>query len=125
MNEQPAQCQGNDARSIENIARICHETNRAWCLALGDTSQPLWENAPEWQRESALKGVFFHLAHPDATASASHDQWLAEKRATGWTFGAVKDPEKKEHPCFVPFELLPWEQQMKDKLFKSIVDVLR
>jgi hypothetical protein len=36
----------------------------------------------------------------------------------------VKDPEKKEHPCFVPYESLPAEQQAKDHLFKGIVAAL-
>jgi hypothetical protein len=107
------------------IARICHETNRAYCAAIGDFSQLPWEIADEWQRTSAVKGVEFHLAHPDATASASHDSWLEEKRATGWKYGPVKDPAKKEHPCFVPFDELPVEQQRKDKLFKAIVEALR
>lgn len=110
--------------TIEDVARVSHEANRAYCLALGDSSQPAWDQAPEWQRESAINGVKFHLAHPDASASASHDCWLAEKRAAGWTFGTVKDPEKKTHPCFVPFEALPATQQLKDYLFRACVHAL-
>lgn len=106
------------------IAKICHETNRAYCAALGDFSQKPWEEAPEWQRESAIKGVKFHALNPEAGASASHESWLEEKRATGWKYGPVKDAEKKEHPCFVPFDELPREQQMKDVLFSGIVKKL-
>jgi len=87
-------------------------------------SQPKWEDAPEWQRSSAEKGVEFNLAHPDAPPSASHDSWLAEKEATGWKFGPVKDPEKKEHPCLVPYAELSLEQRRKDALFKAIVAAL-
>lgn len=43
--------------NIEQIARVCHEVNRAYCQALGDDSQPAWEDAPQWQRDSALLGV--------------------------------------------------------------------
>ena len=107
------------------IAMVCHETNRAYCKAIGDDSQPPWETAPAWQTQSAVKGVLFHLEHPEATASASHESWLAEKEATGWKYGPKKDPELKEHPCFVPFDQLPPEQQAKDKLFKAVVDALR
>lgn len=107
------------------VARICHEANRAYCLTLGDDSQPAWEDAPEWQKESAKNGVLFHLANPKASASASHDNWLAEKKAAGWQYGPVKDPERKEHPCFVPFEELPAAQQAKDHLFRGIVHALR
>ena len=40
---------------MDSIARVCHEVNRAYCQALGDDSQPTWEEAPEWQRASARK----------------------------------------------------------------------
>ena len=41
-----------------------------------------------------------------------------------WTYGEVKDPAKKEHPCLVAFEALPKEQQAKDYIFKAVVDAL-
>ena len=110
--------------SPEAIARVCHEVNRAYCASLGDTSQVAWEDAPEWQRTSAIKGVEFNLTNPDAPPSASHDSWLAEKRATGWKYGPAKDAEKKEHPCFVPYDELPREQRTKDHLFKAVVTAL-
>lgn len=104
---------------IEAAARAAHEVNRAYCLALGDTSQPAWDDAPEWQRISAIKGVDGVLA--GNTPEQSHECWLEEKRATGWKYGPVKDPEKKEHPCFVPYSDLPPEQQAKDHLFVTTV----
>jgi hypothetical protein len=110
--------------NIEDIARICHEANRALCATQGDNSQTPWDDSPEWQRDSAIKGVQFHLDNPDASPSASHDAWLAEKEATGWKYGPVKDADKKEHPCFVPYDQLPKEQQAKDYLFKGIVHSL-
>lgn len=108
----------------EKIARICHEVNRAYCQALGDTSQPVWEEAPEWQKESALAGVSFHLSHPEAGADASHANWVAQKLEEGWTRGDVKDPARKQHPCMVPFVDLPVEQQAKDFIFRAIVHAL-
>ncbi len=107
---------------VEAVAKICHEANRALCTALGDNSQPAWEDAPEWQQTSAKKGVEFHVMN--APASASHESWLKEKEATGWKYGPVKDPEKKEHPCFVPYDQLPPEQKFKDYLFRGIVHAL-
>lgn len=103
------------------IAKICHEVNRAYCSALGDHAQPAWSDAPEWQRSSAIKGVEFTIANPDAPPSASHDSWLKEKRDTGWKYGPVKDPVRKEHPCFVPYDELPLEQKVKDYLFQAVV----
>ena len=108
----------------EAIAKVCHETNRAYCQTIGDNSQPSWEDAPQWQRESATKGVEFCLANPDAPPSANHESWLKVKEAEGWKYGPVKDAETKEHPCYVPYEQLPVDQQKKDALFKAIVAAL-
>lgn len=108
----------------EQIARVCHEANRGYCQAIGDNSQAPWNEAPAWQRDSAVKGVEFNLANPDAPASASHDSWLAVKEADGWKYGEVKDAEKREHPCCVPYEELPIEQRRKDALFKAVVATL-
>jgi hypothetical protein len=106
---------------LTDIARIAHEVNRAYCNALGDHSQPHWDHAPAWQRDSAVEGVKFHLNHPDAPPSASHENWLNQKHVEGWKYGPNKDPEKKEHPCFVPFAELPPYQQAKDFIFTAIV----
>ncbi|HEX6624608.1 MAG TPA: RyR domain-containing protein [Pyrinomonadaceae bacterium] len=110
--------------TIEQIARICHDANASLCHSVGDHSQTSWGEAPEWQRESAIKGVQFHLANPDASASATHDIWLKEKAETGWVYGESKDAAAKTHPCIVPFEQLPPEQQAKDHLFRGIVHAL-
>jgi len=109
---------------IETIARVAHEANRAWCEAHGDMSQPAWDAAPDWQRDSAMVGVRFHLDNPNAGDSASHDAWFNHKVADGWVFGEVKDPVAKTHPCIVPFAHLPKEQQTKDALFRSIVHAI-
>ena len=85
---------------MDQIARVCHEVNKAYCKALGDNSQPTWEDAPEWQRSSARMGVDLH---------------------TMGNFG----PEAKTHPCIVPFADLPREQQAKDYIFRAVVHALR
>ena len=111
--------------NVVKIATVCHETNRAYCATLGDNSQTPWVDAPEWQRSSAVNGVRFHLDNPDSKPSHSHDEWLKEKRATGWKHGPVKNAEKKEHPCFVPYDELPADQKAKDALFIGVVHALR
>lgn len=107
--------------SITLAAKAAHEANRVLCLALGDNSQPKWEDAPEWQQTSATKGVQMILDNPDTTPEQSHEGWLAEKAATGWKYGPVKDPEKKEHPCFIPYNGLPENQRLKDEMFGLVV----
>lgn len=88
-------------------------------------SQKSWDEAEDWQRESAIKGVQFKLDNPEAGNSAQHEAWLKDKEAEGWVYGPVKDPIKKEHPCMVPYDELPEEQKKKDALFSSIVNALK
>ena len=107
------------------MAQVCHGANKAYCKTLGDNSQPEWYDAPDWQRYSAIKGVRFHLENPTAGPEASHENWLKEKVWQGWVYGEVKDVEAKAHPCMVPYDELPEEQQLKDKLFIAIVDVFK
>ena len=109
----------------EQVAKVAHEMNKAFCESIGDNSQPNWDDAPQWQKDSALLGVQFHLGNPDASPSASHDSWLKQKEQDGWKYGEIKDPEKKEHPCFVSYHQLPVEQRSKDYIFKQVIHSLK
>jgi hypothetical protein len=111
--------------NAEIMAQVAHETNKAWCELNGDFSQPSWTDEPEWQKESAISGVKFHLTHPDAGPDASHNEWMRHKVAGGWVYGDVKDPEAKTHPCIVPFDQLPEVQQVKDHLFRAVVHAIK
>ncbi len=110
---------------IAEIAKVCHEVNRAYCLSLGDKSQPSWEAAPDWQRQSAIDGVDFHLRNSNAGPEASHENWLKLKSNQNWKHGPVKDSAKKEHPCCIPFDQLPTEQKAKDYIFRQIVHSMK
>lgn len=109
---------------VDQIARVAHEVNKAYCASIGDHSQPIWDEAPDWQKSSAIDGVNFHIENTDAGPDASHNNWLKAKEADGWVFGLVKDPEAKTHPCMVLFEELPLEQQIKDHLFRAVVHAM-
>lgn len=108
-----------------DIAKTCHELNKAYCEATGDNSQPSWEEAPEWQKNSAIAGVNMHLNNPDATPTDSHNSWLKQKEEEGWKYGPTKNPETKEHPCFVPYDQLPESQKAKDYIFRQTVHSLK
>ncbi|GER16683.1 RyR domain-containing protein [Variovorax boronicumulans] len=103
------------------IAALAHTINAGYCAALGDTSQVPWEDAPQWQKDSAVLGVNLHINNPSAGAEASHESWLAAKAADGWVYGDVKDEVAKTHPCFKPFVELSVEQQAKDHIFRAAV----
>jgi hypothetical protein len=124
VNDQAQQSPINTAHPLDRIARVCHEANRAYCQALGDHSQPSWDDAPPWQRESARMGVDLHCSG-DFGPEASHISWMQQKLAEGWTYGPVKNPDAKEHPCMVPYAELPREQQAKDFIFRAIVHAMR
>jgi len=110
--------------NIEQIAELCHEVNRAYCESVGDFSQLPWKDAPDWQKQSAINGVRFHLEN-DVTPEDSHNNWMKDKIAEGWVYGEIKDPVKKTHPCLIPYRQLPRDQRVKDYLFKVICDYFK
>ena len=107
---------------IEAAARAAHEANRAYCIALGDKSQVSWDDAPQWQRDSAINGVR-GVMHAN-TPRESHESWLAEKKAAGWIYGETKDADKKTHPCMVEYDKLPPDQQAKDDVYVAVVKAM-
>lgn len=111
-----------EEQKIIACAEAAHEMNRIYCGALGDYTQLPWGSAPEWQRTSATNGVRGVLN--GNTPRQSHESWLKEKTDTGWKYGPKKDVEKKEHPCFVPYDELPPEQQKKDAIFVETVKTM-
>lgn len=106
---------------LESAAIVAHEANKVYCESLGDFSQVHWNEAPEWQKDSARAGVLFVYENPDVTPAQSHENWMKQKMEEGWKYGPVKDPIKKEHPCIMIFDMLPVSQQYKDHLFRAVV----
>ena len=102
------------------IAKLCHEVNRVYCESIGDRSQQVWDDAPEWQRLSIYNGVCFHMKNPEAGPEGSHVNWLKEKASDGWKYGPTKDEERKEHPCMMPYHQLPPAQRFKDAFVTTI-----
>lgn len=111
-----------DELTVELIAVACHQQNRTYCQMIGDNSQPAWDEAPEWQRDSAVAGVRQAITNPNP--AASHESWMAHKQGDGWVYGEVKDPEAKTHPCMVAYSDLPLEQKKKDLLYIEMVQQL-
>ena len=107
---------------VDKAAYVLHMTNKAWCEANGDFSQPHWDDMPDWQYHSIKDGMDFHMNNPNAGDSASHDNWMKMKLNEGWVYGPIKNPEANPptHPCLVPFEELPHVQQVKDALFRAV-----
>lgn len=107
---------------LETIAATAHEAVRRLAVSFGDHSHLSWEESPEWVRESALQGAALHVVNPSLTAEETHQAWLTARQEEGWACGPVKDAERKEHPCMVPYAELSREHRLKDHLFKGTVD---
>lgn len=106
---------------IIDVAEMCHEANRAWCEKNNDRSQKSWLNASIAQRVSCIEGVKSALKLKNPTPAAMHNLWMKHKAQEGWTYGELKNEEEKTHPCMVAHHLLPWYQQVKDRIFLNIV----
>jgi hypothetical protein len=116
----------DDQTDIEVLARVCHDANRAYCLAIGEDPEkvyPAWEEAPPEICESARIGV--RAALQGASPAELHASWCDTKIADGWIYGPVKDLATLQHPCLVPYAELPPAQRTKDRLFAAIVKALR
>lgn len=117
---------GSSARySAREIARVCHEANRALQFLNDDPAvgvAPPWEETSTETQLSVIDGVYGILA--DKTPEQSHDNWCDFKRQHGWVYGPVKDEGAKTHPCLVPYDELSPGDRVKDALFSNIVKAL-
>jgi hypothetical protein len=113
-----------DDEALWKIARVMHESVRAWQKANGQPSSPSWSRAPKWMRDASREAVLWRLDNPAAPASAQHDQWAAEKKAAGWKFGKTKNGVKKTHPMLVPYSDLPEVERRKDAMVGALIDSL-
>lgn len=50
----------------------------------------------------------------ETLARDEHKRWLQEKREMGWKYG-IRDNAARLHPCVLPYEKLPINEQEKDK----------
>jgi hypothetical protein len=113
------------AITAEQIARVCHEANRGYQVAVptpGIPVAPPWDEFPADQQAGIVLGV--KAALEGRTPEQSHQGWIDHKVANGWVYGPVKDFKALTHPCLVPYDELPPEQKVKDSLFLAVVTTL-
>ena len=51
----------------------------------------------------------------EAIAENAHEVWAATRMAEGWTYGPVRDDEKKKHPDLIPYSALPDSEKEYDR----------
>lgn len=110
----------------EEIARVCHEANRAITQIIRDVPvQPSWDDAPEEMKISSIRGVARVLEHPEITPAELHFGWMKDKRAAGWVWGPERDEVKKTHPAMVAYVELPEQVRKKDEVFRALINILK
>jgi hypothetical protein len=110
---------------INDIARICHEANRALCKALGDRVLPEWDALDNETQGITIRGVRYVLEpFTERSLHEMHERWRVDKIMHGWTYGEVIDDLKKTHKNMVSYADLPIEQKGKDALFLNVVVTL-
>lgn len=56
------------------------------------------------------------LALAEKLAENVHENWAQARIAEGWTYGQVRDDEKKTTPCLVPYGELPEIEKEYDRV---------
>ena len=51
----------------------------------------------------------------ESIAKNVHEVWSQSRISEGWTYGPVRNDEKKETPCLVPYEELPEIEKAYDR----------
>lgn len=51
----------------------------------------------------------------EAMAENLHNVWAKLRMEQGWSYGPERDDAKKQHPCLVPYGLLPEKEKVYDR----------
>ena len=55
------------------------------------------------------------IALAEAISKNVHDVWAQNRIKEGWTYGPVRDDEKRQTPCLIPYEELSEEEKAYDR----------
>jgi len=55
------------------------------------------------------------MALSEILAKNTHEVWAAGRIAEGWSYGNLRDDNKKQHPCLVPYEELTESEKNYDR----------
>jgi len=110
--EQPKEA-ANDRemyQTLEVMAELGWECHRAWESIIGEKWTTPWEELLATQKDEIIESVKWLASHPTSSISAQHDAWRARM--------VIADPH---HQNLVPFDDLPFSQQMKARLWRHII----
>ena len=55
------------------------------------------------------------MALAEAISKNVHEVWAQNRMNEGWTYGPVRDDQKRQTPCLVHYEELPEEEKAYDR----------
>lgn len=55
------------------------------------------------------------MALAEAISKNVHEVWAQNRIKEGWTYGPVRDDQKRQTPCLVPYDQLPEEEKAYDR----------
>jgi hypothetical protein len=97
--------------TVDTVAELGWECHRAWEKIIGEAPRPAWDDLSEFAKDRLRASVKWLAQHPTSSVSAQHDAWRADNFDTG-------------NPNLVPFDELPYPQQMKARLWRYIIFAL-
>ena len=102
--------------TVDVIAELCWLTHRAWEKIIGqredgdDDECDFWNELDDDDQDRVRDSVKWFIEHPTASLSAEHDAWGERKMTI--------DPH---HPNLVPYDELPFDQQVKLRLWRHTI----
>jgi hypothetical protein len=72
-----------------------------------------YEPHPIDLKDVAIAGSLLELR--EAIAENAHEVWAYNRKKEGWTYGAVRDDARKQHPDMIPYDLLPETEKEYDR----------
>ncbi len=59
-------------------------------------------------------------------AEQVHITWMNQRIKEGWSYGPVRDDEKKQTPCIIPFQNLPEIEKEYDRITaRTVINTLQ
>lgn len=95
---------------IDVIAELGWQSHIAWERIIGEQPKPDWSAISPGQKVAIVDSVRWLIEHPTSSIAAQHDAWRARMAADG-----------RDHDNMIPFDELPFSQQMKARLWRHII----
>ncbi len=113
---------GEDPDGVERASVVVHQTIQAIQIELDEPPAGDWHTTTEDNREFTRSSV--REAQAGQTPRQSHETWMRDKIAAGWTYGPIRDNDRKIHPLLVSYDHLAPEQRAKDAALIAVVTAL-